>query len=242
MSKDKEKNTMELTMKENTDVAVYDEKAMAEWGGSALSPKDIIIPSIILLQANSPQVAEKKGQAGDYIDSVSGENFGNTIKDIVPFHMEKTWTVEKWNGKKYEWDRTDKMTLDNENLPYEFEVGPNKYRRKYTYRYFGLVGDSILPFSIKFKGASKKTGSNLATEMYVKNKMKHLPPAAMMIDVKSEIEKNKDGESYFVSKFVVTKKTPYEKVMEALNWFKTIQKSDEVVIHDADDGDFNGQG
>lgn len=219
-----------LAKTEENAVAVYDEAHLTDWGGSEITSKDIIIPSIILLQANSPQIPEGKGKAGEYIDSVSGENFGNELKSLVPFHMEKTWTIEKFNGKKYEWVRTEKMTLDNENDPYEFETHEGKFRRKYTYRFFVMLDGHVLPFSIKFKGASKKYGSNLSTEMFVKNKMKNIPPAALLVSVKAELEKNKDGDTYYVSKTYMGDKTPYEKVMEALNWFKTIRQSDNVVV------------
>lgn len=230
MSKGKEVATVQ-----STEVAVYSDQDMQDWGGSEITSKDIVIPSILLLQALSPQVAEKKGAAGDFIDSVTGENFGTILKGLVPFHMEKTWTVEKFNGKKWEWDHTEKMTPENESAPYEFNVGSDDYRRKYTYRFYVLAEGHILPFSIKMKGASKKTGSNLSTEMYVKNAMKRLPPAALLVDIKSELEKNDDGDSYYVMKIAMGEKTPYEKVMEALNWFKTIRQSDKVVVDDKAD-------
>lgn len=230
------KNEVAVTM--SNEVAAYSEEDMQAWGTSEVSSKDIVIPSLILLQALSPQVNEGKGKAGDFIDSVTGENLGTELKDLVPFHMEKTWTVEKFNGKKWEWSHTEKMTLDNENSPYEFEVGNDQYRRKYTYRFFVLVEGNVLPYSIKMKGASKKTGSNLSTEMFVKNAMKRLPPAAHLVTLKSELEKNADGDSYYVIKLVMGGKTNGDKVMEALNWFKTIRKSDAVVVDDSKDSEF----
>lgn len=220
------------------EVAVFTEAELTEWGGNELSSKDIVIPSILLLQSNSEFVKQRKGQGGDFFDSVNEINYGSELKNVVPFHMEKTWTVEKLEGTKWKWDHTDKMTADNANAPYEFNVGNDKFRNKYTYRFYALVDGSILPYSITMKGASKKTGGNLSTEMYVKNAMKKLPPAAMMVNLRSELEKNDEGDSYFTIKMSVTNKTPYEKVMEALNWFKTIRDDKSVVVVDgADDGD-----
>lgn len=224
----------EVAKATKTEAAVYSEADMAAWGGNELTSKDIIIPSLLLLQSNSEFVKLGKGKGGDFFDSVSEINYGPELKGVVPFHMEKTWTVEKFNGKKYEWDHTEKMTPENENSPYEFDVGNDKFRNKYTYRFYVLVEGSILPYSLKLKGASKKTGSNLSTEMYVKNAMKKLPPAANLITLSSALEKNKEGDSYFVAKMLVADKTPYEKVMEALNWFKTIRDDKSVVVVDDD--------
>lgn len=218
-----------------TEVATYTEGDMAAWGGNELTSKDIIIPSLLLLQSNSEFVKQNKGKGGDFFDSVSETNFGSELKNIVPFHMEKTWTVEKQVGQKWKWDHTEKMTPDNENAPYEFKVGNDTFRNKYTYRFYVMINGEVLPFSIKMKGASKKAGANLSTEMYVKNAMNRLPPAAMMINLRSELEKNDDGDSYFAIKMSVSAKTPYEKVMEALNWFKTIRDDKSVVVVDGDD-------
>ncbi len=224
----------EVAKATKTEAAVYSDADMQEWGGNELTSKDIIIPSLLLLQAGSEFVKQGKGKGGDFFDSVSEINYGPELKGVVPFHMEKTWTVEKFTGKKWEWDHTVKMTPENENSNYEFEVGNDKFRNKYTYRFYILVEGSILPYSFKLKGASKKTGSNLSTEMYVKNAMKKLPPAAFQVNFSSFLDKNADGDSYFVVKMAVVEKTPYEKVMEALNWFKTIRDDSRVVVVDAD--------
>lgn len=229
------KTSTEVAVKQETGVATYTEQDMADWGGNELSSKDIVIPSLVLLQSNSEFVKQKKGQGGDFYDATTETNLGSEIKAVVPFHMEKTWTVEKFNGKKWEWDHTAKMTIENENAPYEFETPEGKFRRKYTYRFYVLVNGHVLPFSIKMKGASKKTGSNLSTEMYVKNAMNRLPPAANLIDLTSELEKNDEGDSYYVIKMKVSGKTPYERVMEALNWFKTIRDDKSVVVVDGSD-------
>src|SRR5690606_1224299 len=138
----------EVAKTTSTEVAMYSEEDLASWGGNELSSKDIVIPSIILLQSNSEFVKLGKGQGGDFFDTVSETNFGKELKNIVPFHMEKTWTVEKFNGKKWEWDHTEKMTPDNENSPYEFKVGSDTFRNKYTYRFYVLINDFVLPFSI----------------------------------------------------------------------------------------------
>lgn len=231
----------EVAKTTTTEVATYSEEDLSVWGGNELSSKDIVIPSIILLQSNSEFVKTGKGKGGDFFDTVSETNFGTELKNIVPFHMEKTWTVEKQVGTKWKWEKTEKMTPENENAPYEFKIGNDNFRNKYTYRFYILVDGHVLPFSLKMKGASKKTGGNLSTEMYVKNAMKRLPPAAMMVNLRSELEKNDDGDTFFAIKMTIADKTPYEKVMEALNWFKTLRDDKTVVVVEGDDkenGDF----
>jgi hypothetical protein len=235
------KSEAELSMtvagQTSTELAVYSDQDLAAWGGNELSSKDIVIPSLLLLQSNSEFVKVNKGKGGEFFDSVSEESLGSKLV-VVPFHMEKTWTVEKYNGKKWEWDHTEKMTPENENAPYEFEVGADKFRNKYTYRFYVLVDGHVLPFSLKLKGASKKTGGNISTEMYVKNAMKQLPPAAFQFELTSELEKNDEGDSYFVVKAKVGPRTPYEKVMDALNWFKTLRDDKRTVVVADDNKDF----
>jgi hypothetical protein len=223
-----------LATTQSTEVATFTDADMAAWGGNELSSKDIVIPSMILLQSNSDFVKEGKGAGGEFFNSTSGTNLGKEIKNVVPFHMEKTWTIEKFNGKKWEWDHSEKMTPENESSPYEFEVGVDKYKRKYTYRFFFLLEGEVLPVTLKLKGASKKAGSFLSTEMFVKNAMKRLPPAAMMFNLSSKLEKNDEGDSYFVVVVTPSVKTPYEKVMDALNWFKTIRDDKSTVVVDED--------
>jgi hypothetical protein len=222
----------EVAKTTSTEVAEFTDADMAAWGKSEMTSKDIIIPYIILLQANGDHVKNGKGKGGDFYDAIAEKNLGPVLKGLIPFHMEKTWTVEKFNGKKWEWDHTEKMTPENESLPYEFEVGADIYRNKYTYRFYVLVEGSVLPYSIKMKGASKKTGQNLSTEMFVKNAMDRLPPAAKFINITSFLDKNKDGDSYFAMKLEVAAKTPHEKVMEALNWFKTLRDDKSVIVVD----------
>jgi hypothetical protein len=226
----------EVAVTTETGLTTYSEADMASWGGNELSSKDIVIPAVLLLQSNSDFAKEGKGTGGDFYNAVTGENYGKKLENIVPFHMEKTWTVEKLEGTKWKWDHSEKMTPENESDPYEFSVGNDSYRRKYTYRFFFLINGEVLPATIKMKGASKKAGANLSTEMFVKNAMKRLPPAALQFTLSSKLEKNDEGDSYFVILVTPTTATPYEKVMEALNWFKTIRddKSTVVVAEDKD--------
>lgn len=231
------KETTELATTQSTEVAVYSETDLQAWGANELSSKDIVIPALILCQQMSDFVTkEKVAKQGDYVDSISLENFGPVLKDVVPFHMEKTWTVQLWNAKKskYEYSHTEKMTPETEGLPYEFETSEGKFRRLYTYRFYVLVPGKLLPYTIKFKSSSREAGKNLATEMFVKNLMKKLPPPAYKIDIVSKEESNDDG-VFAVSTVRVGERSTHEQVMDAFNWLKSIRTNDAVVVDDSKD-------
>jgi hypothetical protein len=220
-----------------TELAVYNEADLQAWGSNELSSKDIIIPALILCQQMSDFVTKEKiAKQGDYVDSVTHENFGNVLKDLIPFQMEKSWTIQLWNAKKskYEYAYTEKMTPETENLPYEFETAEGKFRRVYTYRFYVLMPGKLLPYTIKFKSSSREAGKNLATEMFVKNLMKKLPPPAYKIDIVSKEESNDDG-VYAVSTIRMGERSTHEQVMDAFNWMKTLQSNKSVVVDDSKD-------
>lgn len=226
----------ELSKTKPTEVSTFTDSDLMEWGTSDFSSKDLVIPKLILTQVNSELVAQNKAKNNEFLCSVTKKSFGNTIENLIPVHMDKMWRVEKLVGKKYEFERYEKMTLQNENNPYEFEEDGAKYRNVYQYRFFFLIPGEVLPYACDFKSTTgRQAGKDLATEMYVKNAMKRLPPAAFKITLSTEQVKTEDGANLNCKRIKVGDKASHEQINEALNWFKTIRTSDNVVISNQDE-------
>lgn len=203
------------------------ENDLGHWGQSEVSSNDIVIPKIQLMQGMSQAVVGGKNKLGDMIDSVTGDLLGTLDKplEVIPFHMEKFYVIQKHNGKKWMYDKIEKVTPVNENAPYEFEDGGQKKKRVYTRRFFVLVNGNVLPYTIDFASTSAKAGKELATEMFVKNAMMKLPPAASKIAIGSKTEKNDDG-TYAVKTVKVIGKASNEEIKSAFEWYKTVSKKE----------------
>jgi hypothetical protein len=216
--------TKEISKKESTELSM--ENDIGFWGTNESSSNDIVIPKIQLMQGMSQAVTNGKAKLGDLVDSVSGEIIGDITKplEVVPFHMEKFFIVQKFNGKKFLYDRIEKITPQNENSPYDFEEKGIKMKRVYTRRFYVLTNGNVLPYTIDFASTSSKAGKELATEMFVKNAMMKLPPAASKIAVGVKIDKNDDA-TYAVKTIKVVGKSTNEEIKQAFDWYKTVSKS-----------------
>lgn len=222
--------TKEIAKKESTELAM--ENDIGFWGQNESSSNDIVIPKIQLMQGMSQAVTSGKAKLGDLVDSVSGEIIGDITKplEVVPFHMEKFFIVQKFNGKKFLYERIEKITPQNENAPYEFDENGAKMKRVYTRRFYVLTNGNVLPYTIDFASTSAKAGKELATEMFVKNAMMKLPPAASKIAVGVKIDKNEDA-TYAVKTVKVVGKASQDEIKQAFTWYKTISKT---AVLDAD--------
>lgn len=214
----------EIAKKESTELTM--ENDIGFWGQNESSSNDIVIPKIQLMQGMSQAVTSGKAKLGDLVDSVSGDIIGDVNKplEVVPFHMEKFFVVQKFNGKKFLYDRIEKITPQNENAAYEFDENGSKMKRVYTRRFYVLTAGNVLPYTIDFASTSSKAGKELATEMFVKNAMMKLPPASSKIAIGVKIDKNDDA-TYAVKTIKVVGKSTQEEIKNAFNWYKTISKS-----------------
>jgi hypothetical protein len=213
----------DVAKKESTELSM--ENDIGFWGQNESSSNDIVIPKIQLMQGLSQLVSEGKAKLGDYVDSVSKEVIGGVDKPIeaVPFHMEKFYVIQKFTGRRYEYQGYEKITPANENLPYEYEDKGQKMKRVYTRRFYVLIDGNVLPYTIDFSSTSSKSGKELATEMFVKNAMMKLPPAASKIAIGSQVVKGED--TYAVKTIKIIGKTSSEDIKKAFDWYKTVSKS-----------------
>lgn len=227
------KKEQELALKQEQTLAMQAEmeKEMAGWGQETdVSSNDLVIEKLWLMQALSDLVAEKElFKAGDIVSSVSETKVAGTdsVVKAVPFKMEKVWYIMKDNGDKGELVEIIPVTKENENLPYEFDIDGDYYKRVYVIKIYAMIEGQEMPVIIDFKSTSLRTGKVIATECWIKNKMAGKAPGARYINLSSEKQKNDKG-VFYTFKATVSGDVPMEEQYNAFKWFKTLQTTDYV--------------
>jgi len=84
---------------------------------------DILVPYVVLAQASSESVKERKAQMGDIIRSTNFEKLGDPDKgiEVIFLHNPKTnWIVEQKEGNRYAFRRIEPRTAANETAEWNF--------------------------------------------------------------------------------------------------------------------------
>lgn len=213
--------TKEVTKPEETAVATVDVDA---FGAGPLSSDDIVIPKLLAMQGLSNYVTEGAAKFGDFVDSLNGQVIGSISEPIefIPFYLEKVWIISKKIGNKYVFQAYEPVTTANENKPWEEIINGEEWKNEKCYNFYSILPhDPSLPYVIAFKSTSAKSGRELATQMYVKNRAAgKVPPAKVMKLFGSKEEK--DGNKFVVMKSAVVRDSSQEEIASCLDWFKTI--------------------
>ena len=98
---------------------------MNEWGDVAVESKDLILPKILLQQAMSEAVKERTARDGDYLNTLLSTVCSNEKGEVavLPFFCRQSYVVEKFNGRKFEYLRTDPYIVGEQARPWEEETG-----------------------------------------------------------------------------------------------------------------------
>lgn len=223
----------ELTKTKKNEVATFSNEDLEAWGESEANQNDVVIPKLIVMQANSSLVGEDKADAGDIIESLGKQVLAGYKKtvDIVPFYMKKQWIVKKLNqqSNEFEFERYEDVTA--EDLAKDYEENGDKYQRQFCRNFYCLIGDNPIPYIVPMKGMSARTGKILATAMYVQNRVKKLPPPGMTFHLGSAKE-SYEGRVTAAFKIEEAGPTSTEKVQECLGWLKMIKSGE---VKEADD-------
>jgi len=204
---------------------VANQEMMAAWGETEVSSGDIVIPKIMLMQAMSEAVVadDSTVKMGEFLDSLSGKVIGSHKKPItvVPFHLEKIWIHSKSSGKDFEFDS---ITIAHDPKEHEYieVVDGVEWKHEYCMNFYVIrPGDMTLPYIVTFKGASRKAGRALATQMFVKNKMAGKIPPAVAMELTAKKESNDKG-TYYVWDVSAKRDSTQEEMSTAFDWFKTV--------------------
>lgn len=230
----------EIQTKENTELANVNESDFFD-DSVVTDSKDILIPRILLMHGTSQLVGQQKAQQGDIIDSVSIEVLANSKKtvEIIPIkQLDKVWNIERYNGKKFEYERTDPWdsTLSDK---LEFEEGGVKYRRNARLNFYVMLahhaGSSHLPYMISFQRTSYQAGRNIASffkeaQFAFKSGDKSAIPMAQVFELGCRVVTGDDG-TYYVLDTKRTRLSNEAEKNKAKYWFTQL-KSNEYKVHE----------
>lgn len=245
MSKQKQDVVSETALTEAVSQEVAVASTLEDWGQSDISSRDLIISKILAMQGLSDLVTEGKAKIGDFVDSVSGEVLGSIDKPVefIPFHMEKVWIISTRNKgeNKYEFDRYEPVTAENQGYPFEATEGNLEIKYEYTLQFYVLLAhDTSMPYVISFKSTSLRSGKVLSTQMYVRNKAAGLVPPAYTMELGGKKDKNDKG-TFIVMETKPKAKTSNALIAESLNWFKVIKAGAvKVAAEKAEASEFSG--
>lgn len=198
-------------------------------GQPHLSTEDLVIPRILLMQATSDHVKKKKAHFGDIIESAGETVIGSAEKpvEIIPFSVRKIWNVYKGTSKTKpvdrEYLRTEEVTAQNENLPYDDMEDGFAITREKVYNVYCLLPDDLmgLPYVLALKRTSTKVAKAIVTQMYFRNAKAKLPPYASVIEIGTKEEAGENG-SYMVFTAKVKRLATEEEKTACQDWLNQI--------------------
>lgn len=202
---------------------------------------DMLIPRILLMQGVSELVGQRKADQGDIIDSVSHEVLAGPDKvvDIIPIkQLDKVWSIEKYNGKKWVFERQDPW---DESLKEqrEFEEKGVKYRRNQRLSFYVLLArdaDTMhLPYMISFQRTGYQGGRILASffkEALLAFKMgdKNAIPMAQVFELGCHVETGDSG-TYYVLDVKKGRPAKDSEKQKAIYWFSQLRNAS-YKVHD----------
>lgn len=213
----------ELAVSGSTELAAVN---MNEWGDVIVEAKDLILPRILLQQAMSESVKQRTAMSGDYVNSLQGSVCSDKdgLVKVLPFYCRQSYTVEKFNGKKFEFHKIDPY-VPGEQRPFEETVEGVRYKNVHNYEFFVMTEEGGTPAIVSFKSTSHKTGKKLFNLMYLQNPAQKKTPANNWINLGRKEETNDMG-TFWIMDISVGKESTQEERTNCLQWISTIKQSD----------------
>ncbi len=191
--------------------------------------KDIVIPRVLLMQGTSDLVGKQKALQGDIIDSVSSEVLGKPGKgvEVIPIkQLDKVWSIEKWNGRKFEYERTDPWD-ETVRDQLEFMEGSDKLRRNARLSFYVLLArdckSNHLPYMVSFQRTGYSAGKNIASFFSealfaFKNGDRNSIPMAQVFELGCRMDSGDLG-PYYVFECKRARVSTPEELEKAKYWF-----------------------
>jgi len=211
----------ELVETKTTEVSAVN---LNDWGDVVVESKDLILPKILLQQAMSEAVKQRLAMSGDYFNSLTNEVVSSDKGEVevLPFFCRQSYVVEKWNGKRFEFLRTDICLPGEGQRPFEETIGSDRLKNVHCYDFFCLTKDGGVPCIISFRSTSHKAGKQLFNLMYVLNIAAKKTPADKWITL-SRKEVSNDMGTFWVMDFKPSRQSTQEELSECRNWINTIK-------------------
>lgn len=218
------------------EVAGFDDSAFESLGPEqSLTSSDVQIPKILAMQAGSPRVKDGDAIFGQLVDTQNWEVLASakekTKFEFLPFHWEKYWINKYEEGGVWKFHSMEKINRKNEGLD-AFEIWKQEgkeMKRIYTHIFYGLIPGKTIPYTLAFRGGSKKNGDVLVTQMFVINPgLKNVDaylrsPMGAVMSIHPSKEVSKTGQDYIAINCTKSRESTKEEAVEALEWFNNVK-------------------
>lgn len=198
----------------------------AAWGSEGASSKDLVIPKIQLIQANSNACKEGLGRPGDLMHLLTKEILapkGQPL-EILPILSIGSWVVQtpkSDDGDMGKFIRKYALTSDNDSDDWKLEQfeenQPVIHMKALTY--LVLLANRIngFPFFIEFNSTNKAGGKLLST-IIQENKFEGKPAPARVVAVSTSL-KTYLKNSWFVMGVRPVRSSTSEEVAACKKWY-----------------------
>ena len=223
--------------------------------GEQIDNEDILIPKIHLAQALTPEVLEKKLEAGVYMNSVEKEEIGaevdvyvmNSVKLLQVYYL-----VRSKNKVKREYLGTVNFSKD-EYLRIGQGVCPEELKERLeakgvsldkceleadkVLRFWAVMSDEVamgaaFPYIIDFKRTSYNAGQELQTK-FARMRSMGLPSYAKVFTIGAEFVSGEHD--YYVKKVRAGRDITAEEVKAVEHWLRELQANASKYVADESD-------
>jgi hypothetical protein len=150
--------------------------------------KDVKISGLSLCQGKHPAIKIEVAKEGDYVDTVTNKNYGETVSIIVLKH-EKAWILKEEQEFKA-------VSTDGENWSNGEVLTKEEKFQCLHHNFLVLVADDLqpLPMNLNFKGFSKNAAQNLVNLLYRSMKVNREPMHSNVYEIGSESMSHKKND------------------------------------------------
>lgn len=200
---------------------------------SGIFDDDILVGKVRLKQQMSTDFPEVT--PGNFVDSLTGRNFGNSVKFIVVDSF-KMWRV--FDAGNDDYISSEIFTLENAMLPYEDTIEGRKVIRRQGLYMSVLLGDDMkagkeTPMTIDFWKSSKGAGKQLIT--FLKElELSGAPSSAVVFEMTANEEQFEKGKA-FVKQIKPIVATPAQFVEMSARVYRDLKKNADAIKIDESD-------
>jgi hypothetical protein len=205
------------------------------WGTEDLDASDIIIPRLLLMQAMSEFVQNKKAQSGDFVNSVTMERLGGVDAplELILVDSFKNWIISEKGPKEGKFKFKEVFAWKDGNPDWKFEEVENGIttRRYKCLNFYVLPTGSLdgFPLLLSFRSSSYQAGRklvNFATEA----KMYRKPMAYKTVKL-GAMQVTNDMGTFNVFTVEPGRLSKDLEVEQAFKWYNTIRQKS-VATHE----------
>lgn len=208
----------------------FEESGVAE----DIDNSDIIIPKILLMQGLSKFVAEGDAKSGEFRDSLTGELLGGKDSPVkaLCFSHSKLWSIFDTKGGKPVFLRSEPVTMENANLPWE----EGSTKRELSHQFMVLLVDNgraakeQMPYVLSMRTFSVRAAQRLCTE-FVRWSKARRPSYSRVVEFFAVSKENEKGKFYAID-WKTGRDATLEEMQEVKKWRDVLKETDRIKVHE----------